>query len=335
MAALILLRLGLFRHAGIVYLAGAWLHATVRMTLNGGIHSTAQVTYITLPILATWLLGNRAALWTACACLGSALVFVCFDIAGVRFGRIIPVTPVAAWVLLVQVIAVGAVPVGHLLRTLRRALERLRASEMRLINAQRLARVGSWERELETDKSEWSDEMFRILGIPNDGSAGLSPFLNRVHPDDRQKILQCLDELRSSTAPLELDYRVIGADGGMRFVCTVSEMVRNDQGVPVRVVGATQDITEQVKAREVLRESEERFRRVFEEGPMGLALVGRDYAFLKVNNALCRILGYSEAEMLQRTFADITHADDLRADVEPASGFSAAQCRSTRCESAM
>ena len=113
-AALVLLRLGLFRHASVVYLAGAWLHATVRMTLNGGIRSTAQITYITLPILATWLLGNRAALWTAGACLASALVFVCFDIAGVRFGRIIPVTPVAAWVLLAQVIAIGAVPVGHI-----------------------------------------------------------------------------------------------------------------------------------------------------------------------------------------------------------------------------
>src|ERR1700758_3784876 len=63
-AALILLRLGLFRHASVVYLAGAWLHTTVRMTLNGGIRSTAQLIYVTLPILAIWLLGNRAALWT-------------------------------------------------------------------------------------------------------------------------------------------------------------------------------------------------------------------------------------------------------------------------------
>ena len=135
------------------------------------------------------------------------------------------------------------------MRTLRSALERLRASEIRLINAQRLARVGSWERELETDRSEWSDEMFRILGMPNDGPAGLSPFLNRVHPEDRQKILKYHEELRSSSAPVDLDYRVIGPDGGMRFLRSVTEMIRNDQGVPVRLVGATQDITEQVIAR--------------------------------------------------------------------------------------
>src|SRR4029077_17714522 len=64
------------------------------------------------------------------------------------------------------------------------------------------------------------------------------------------------------------------------------------------------------------RESEERFRRVFEEGPLGLALVGKDYRFLKVNGALCQMVGYAEASLLQMTFADITHPDDLRADEE-------------------
>jgi len=65
-----------------------------------------------------------------------------------------------------------------------------------------------------------------------------------------------------------------------------------------------------------LRESEERFRRVFEEGPLGLALVGRDYHFLKVNSSLCKMVGYSEAELLQMSFADVTHPDDLGANAE-------------------
>ena len=65
-----------------------------------------------------------------------------------------------------------------------------------------------------------------------------------------------------------------------------------------------------------LRDSEERFRRVFEEGPLGLGLVGKDYRFLKVNSALCQMVGSSEAELVQKTFAEITHPDDVRADVE-------------------
>jgi PAS domain S-box-containing protein len=65
-----------------------------------------------------------------------------------------------------------------------------------------------------------------------------------------------------------------------------------------------------------LRESEERFRKIFEEGPLGVALVARDYRFLKVNSALCRMLGYSEDELCQMSFIDITHADDLGVDVQ-------------------
>src|SRR4030095_399135 len=69
-------------------------------------------------------------------------------------------------------------------------------------------------------------------------------------------------------------------------------------------------------AEAALRESEERFRRVFEEGPLGLALVGRDYRFMKVNSALCEMVGYPEAELVQKTFAEITHPDDVQADGE-------------------
>jgi len=71
-----------------------------------------------------------------------------------------------------------------------------------------------------------------------------------------------------------------------------------------------------VEAKRVVQESEERFRRVFEEGPLGLALVGKDYRFSKVNNALCQMVGYDEAALVQMSFVDITHPDDLRPDAE-------------------
>ena len=82
------------------------------------------------------------------------------------------------------------------------------------------------------------------------------------------------------------------------------------------VSAAIRDITDRKRMDEALRESEEQFRRVFEEGPLGLALEGKDHHFVKVNSALCQMVGYSDAELLQMSFVDITHPDDLRTDVE-------------------
>ncbi|MGB0388233.1 MAG: PAS domain S-box protein [Ardenticatenaceae bacterium] len=70
-------------------------------------------------------------------------------------------------------------------------------------------------------------------------------------------------------------------------------------------------IVERKRAESILRESEERFRKIFEEGPLGMAIIGLDYRFLKVNATLSQLVGYSEAQLSTRTFADITHPDDV------------------------
>jgi PAS domain S-box-containing protein len=141
-------------------------------------------------------------------------------------------------------------------RQLRYNEERLRASEARLKDAQRLAKIGSWERDIEADDIRWSNEMLRIFGLSGNPPSTLRAFLSYVHAKDREKILETDNKLRSSIVPLDVEYRIIRADGEMRFVRSIVETIRNDQGVAVRITGATQDITEQVRARELLRESE-------------------------------------------------------------------------------
>ena len=136
------------------------------------------------------------------------------------------------------------------LTTRKQAEAALRESEARLMNAQRLARIGSWERNLETDNIDWSDEMLRILGVSNNPPSTLAAFLNHVHPKDREKILEAVDKAGLSIAPLDLEYRVIRPDGEARSMHSIIEAVRDDQGVPVRIMSATQDITDSRRAQE-------------------------------------------------------------------------------------
>ena len=84
----------------------------------------------------------------------------------------------------------------------------------------------------------------------------------------------------------------------------------------VVTVGQAAFLRQRKRSEAALRSSEERFRRVFEEGPLGLGLVAKNYRFERVNDALCQMTGYSEAELLQQSFVSITHLDDVLADVE-------------------
>ena len=90
----------------------------------------------------------------------------------------------------------------------------------------------------------------------------------------------------------------------------------NEKNEMFAIGGITTDITSRKQAEQSLQESEERFRKIFEEGPLGMALVGLDYRFLKVNATLCRLVGYTEQELTTRTFADITHPEDLEKDLD-------------------
>ncbi len=78
----------------------------------------------------------------------------------------------------------------------------------------------------------------------------------------------------------------------------------------------SRDITARKRAEAALQESEERFRKIFEEGPLGMVTVGRDYRFLDVNPRFCRMLGYSRKELTALKFPDITHPDDVGKDVK-------------------
>jgi PAS domain S-box-containing protein len=117
----------------------------------------------------------------------------------------------------------------------------------------------------------------------------------------------------------ELVTEVLDRDGNTRiFLCTANVSAWDEEQKPSQVVEISRDITESKRAENELRESEERFRATFEQAAVGIDHEAPDGRFLRINQKFCDIVGYSQEEMLERAFQDITHPDDLDIDLEDA-----------------
>jgi PAS domain S-box-containing protein len=198
----------------------------------------------------------------------------------------------------------------------KRIEEQLRNNQAQLIDSQRLANVGSWERDVATGRVRWSDQMYRIYGLPDNTQPVFQTFLSFVHRKDLGIILEAQKRALAANAPIEVEYRITRSDGEVRFIRSIAEVVKNEQGAPVRFVGTDQDITEQVKATELLRESEARLK-----SAERMAHVGDWIWDIKANRVSCseemlRILGLPQdyEPSYEESFQIVSPQDRRRAE---------------------
>jgi PAS domain S-box-containing protein len=131
----------------------------------------------------------------------------------------------------------------------RRAEELLRASQRQLAEAQRIAQVGSWEWDLETDELTVSDELRRLFGLPPDKRLTMTEGVaEAIHPQDMERVAGLLVRVRHDPSPFEFEHRIIRADGEVRTVLARGEGVVDEHGRLVRFIGTDQDITDHRRA---------------------------------------------------------------------------------------
>jgi len=152
----------------------------------------------------------------------------------------------------------------------------------------------------------------RILGYDPDELLAL-PAPDFVHPDDFAEVARKYAEISAENPDFTSVHRLKRKDGTYIWVETVVRRI--PQGEGASIISATRDITARRLAEETLRESEARFRGQFDTAAHGIALVSPEGRWLRANPALCRMLGYSEGELLGTDFQAVTHPDDLDADL--------------------
>src|SRR3981189_1849735 len=214
----------------------------------------------------------------------------------------------------------------------------LREREAELARVQQIGRIGGLEVDLRTGfRNRRSPEYLLIHGLPPDAvNETHEDWVRRIHPDDREATEKKFREaVAGNVRDYTVQYRIVRpSDGEVRWISVRSTIERDESGGAVRLVGAHSDVTEQVVADLALRQSEERFRkladqlaelnatlaqrveektrepdRIWNVSQDLLVVADRRGVWQTVNPALTRTLGWSEAELLNRTSEWLEHPD--------------------------
>ncbi len=146
---------------------------------------------------------------------------------------------------LMAAVAVTLLILGAVLAERARAEHELAGAHATLAEAQKVARIGSWEWGIATNRVAWSDELYRLHGLAAQSvEVTFESFLERVHPDDRETVARILERAQTDARPFAVDYRTVLPDGGVRWLHGRGRVIADGRGAPVRMVGTAQDITD-------------------------------------------------------------------------------------------
>jgi len=194
-----------------------------------------------------------------------------------------------------------------------RAEEELRLRTAQLLEAQRVAGIGSWEIDLESRELWWSDELYRLHGIAKeDFKPSLACATAFVHSPDQPVVREAVESQLRDPRSQSLDYRIVRSDGAVRWMHATATVAAAGHGRPQRLIGTSRDVTDQREADEAVRKSQGFLAAITGNMAEGLCAVDAEGRITFVNPAAEQLLGWTEADLGNRHIYETIH--DRRAD---------------------
>lgn len=166
----------------------------------------------------------------------------------------------------------------------------LASSESRLARAQTIAHIGNWEWDIVSGSLRWSDEIFRIFGLqPQEFEATYEAFLDIIHPEDRQRVSDAVNEAVENDTPYSIVHRLICPNGEEKVVQELGEILRDSHGNPLRMDGIVHDITKEWKIKEALLQATGEARKADEAKSRFLASMSHE-----LRTPLNAVLGFAQ-----------------------------------------
>ena len=148
------------------------------------------------------------------------------------------------------------------------AEHRLADLTARVDSAQELANMGDYDWHIATDTNAWSDQLYRIYGHePQSFNASYERFLAHIHPDDRERITAIHQRAYASGEPYQMIERIVRPDGEIRYLASNGQVIKDDDGTPLRMRGTCIDITDTVLVEKEHERLSARFRGLVESAP--------------------------------------------------------------------
>lgn len=159
--------------------------------------------------------------------------------------------------------------------------------------AEQLAQIGYWEWDIVADNILWSDNLYRIFGLEIGTPIHFERVIEAIHPDDRKEFRENAQEFIAEKRFRKFMHRIVHKDGSIRTVELIGELIMNPQGEVIKMIGTTQDITEQ-------RMSEIKFRGLLDSAPDTMVIVDRNGIIQLINKQAEKMFGYKSSELIDK-----------------------------------
>ena len=191
-------------------------------------------------------------------------------------------------------------------------LEELVKSKERFSLIAQAADLGTWDWDLSSNDLAWSGRCLSLFGLPPDTVMNYKTFLRAVHPEDRERVENAVKTAIDSHADYDMEMRTLWPDGSLHWVSARGRAYYDDAGRPTRMLGIASDITERKRADEALRDSEAKFRSLFDSSPDAVFLTIPDGTITAANPAARAIFGMTEEQLCRKGRGGLVDPDDRR-----------------------
>ena len=179
-----------------------------------------------------------------------------------------------------------------------------------------IALLGSYERNWQTGKGKWSDGFYRLLGLnPQEKGYSHEGFMKFIHKDDYERVDDYVKDTLVKKIDMDIKFRIVTKQNKVKHIHGIGKNRYDENGKPLLTVGVFRDISKQRLVEIALKESEEKFKSVFEYSNIGIALSDEKGNLLDANNEFLKILGYSRKEFLEMTIEDLTYGEDYEKEI--------------------